>query len=148
MAALESLRRGGLVFGALGINGDEEDEDSPAVSSDDNFQCYMQSCSSQMHIRVFVYYQVLLSVLAQHGQMALCFYDSKDSSLHFMRDTPDNFELHLLARGKQCTVCYISFAYFPNKLRFMVFISEITIHVYKLTLVLALLYCMYLLVSV
>ncbi|XP_060905407.1 mutS protein homolog 5 [Labrus mixtus] len=42
--------------------------------------------------------QVLLSVFAQHGQVALCFYDSNDSSLHYMKDTPDNYELHLLAR--------------------------------------------------
>lgn len=35
MAALESLRKGGLGFGPLGINGDEEEEeDSPTVSSD------------------------------------------------------------------------------------------------------------------
>ncbi|XP_031708350.1 mutS protein homolog 5 isoform X2 [Anarrhichthys ocellatus] len=76
MAELESLRGGGgLNFGPPGINGDEEEEeDSPTV---------------------------LLSVLAQHGQMGLCFYDSKDSSLHFMRDTPDNYDLHLLARVLQ-----------------------------------------------
>ncbi|XP_042345526.1 mutS protein homolog 5 [Plectropomus leopardus] len=61
----------GLVFGKPSINGDEEEEeDSP---------------------------EVLLSVLTQHGQLALCFYDSKDSSLRYMRDTPDNYELHLLA---------------------------------------------------
>uniref|UniRef100_A0A3B5B9S0 MutS homolog 5 n=1 Tax=Stegastes partitus TaxID=144197 RepID=A0A3B5B9S0_9TELE len=67
---------GGLVFGAPGLNGDEEEEeDSPAVSSN-----------------------VLLSVLVQHGQLGLCFYDSADSSLHYMTDTPDNHELHLLAR--------------------------------------------------
>ncbi|XP_059194404.1 mutS protein homolog 5 isoform X2 [Centropristis striata] len=73
MAAVESLRgAGGIVFVPPGINGDEEEEeDSPAV---------------------------LLSVVAQHGQVGLCFYDSKDSSLHYMKDTPDNFELHLLAR--------------------------------------------------
>ncbi|XP_032373848.1 mutS protein homolog 5 [Etheostoma spectabile] len=72
MAALESLREEGIVFGRLGINGDEEEEeDSPTV---------------------------LLSVLAQHGQMGLCFYDMKDSSLHYMLDTSDNYELHLLAR--------------------------------------------------
>ncbi|XP_054477288.1 mutS protein homolog 5 [Anoplopoma fimbria] len=69
---MTELRGGGLNFGPLGITGDEEEEeDSPAV---------------------------LLSVVAQHGQMGLCFYDSKDSSLHFMKDTPDNYELHLLAR--------------------------------------------------
>uniref|UniRef100_UPI0037E7B62E mutS protein homolog 5 n=1 Tax=Semicossyphus pulcher TaxID=241346 RepID=UPI0037E7B62E len=75
MAALESLRgRGeaGLVFGPQSLNGDEEEEEgSPAV---------------------------LLSVLVQHGQVALCFYDSSDSSLHLMKDTPDNYELRLLAR--------------------------------------------------
>uniref|UniRef100_A0A8C2X1A1 MutS protein homolog 5 n=1 Tax=Cyclopterus lumpus TaxID=8103 RepID=A0A8C2X1A1_CYCLU len=80
MAELESPRGGGgLNVGPPGINGDEEtEEDSPTVNSD-----------------------VLLSVLAQHGQMGLCFYDSKDSSLRFMRDTPDTSELHLLARVVQ-----------------------------------------------
>ncbi|XP_034553444.1 mutS protein homolog 5 isoform X2 [Notolabrus celidotus] len=74
MATLEGLRgRGdaGLAFNPQGLNEDEEEEDSPAV---------------------------LLSVLAQHGEVALCFYDSCDFSLHFMQDTPDNFELHLLDR--------------------------------------------------
>ncbi|KAM9310002.1 mutS protein homolog 5 [Pholidichthys leucotaenia] len=42
--------------------------------------------------------EVLLSVLAQNGQVGLCFYDSEDSSLHFMVDTSDSHELHLLAR--------------------------------------------------
>ncbi|XP_061676748.1 mutS protein homolog 5 isoform X3 [Syngnathoides biaculeatus] len=42
--------------------------------------------------------EILLSVLAQQGQVGLCFYDSKDSSVHYMVDTPDNHELHLLAR--------------------------------------------------
>ncbi|XP_077383983.1 mutS protein homolog 5 isoform X2 [Festucalex cinctus] len=42
--------------------------------------------------------EILLSVLAQQGQVGLCFYDSKDSSIHYMVDTPDNHELHLLAR--------------------------------------------------
>ncbi|XP_056236778.1 mutS protein homolog 5 isoform X2 [Seriola aureovittata] len=75
MAALKGLREGGrgrLVFDPPGINGDEEEEDS---------------------------LMVLLSVLAQNGQVGLCFYDSTDSSLHYMIDTPDNHELHLLARG-------------------------------------------------
>ncbi|XP_041650344.1 mutS protein homolog 5 [Cheilinus undulatus] len=73
MAALQSLRgEAGPVFGPIGLNGDEEEEEvSPAV---------------------------LMSVLAQHGQVALCFYDSSNSSLHYMKDTPDNSELHLLAR--------------------------------------------------
>ncbi|XP_023256551.1 mutS protein homolog 5 [Seriola lalandi dorsalis] len=76
MAALKGLRegeggRGRLVFDPPGINGDEEEEDS---------------------------LMVLLSVLAQNGQVGLCFYDSTDSSLHYMIDTPDNHELHLLAR--------------------------------------------------
>ncbi|CAI5662382.1 unnamed protein product [Oreochromis niloticus] len=71
-AALDNLREGGVVFGPSGISFDEEDEeDSPAV---------------------------LLSVLLQHGQVGLCFYDSQDSSLHYMPDTPDNQELHLLVR--------------------------------------------------
>ncbi|XP_063340914.1 mutS protein homolog 5 [Pelmatolapia mariae] len=71
-AALDNLRGGGVIFGPSGISFDEEDEeDSPAV---------------------------LLSVLVQHGQVGLCFYDSQDSSLHYMPDTPDNQELHLLVR--------------------------------------------------
>ncbi|XP_069552113.1 mutS protein homolog 5 [Brachyistius frenatus] len=72
-AALENPRGGDGTFSPFGINGDdeEEEEDSPAV---------------------------LLSVLAQRGQVGLCFYDSADSSLHYMADTPDNHELHLLAR--------------------------------------------------
>uniref|UniRef100_A0A669EE37 MutS protein homolog 5 n=1 Tax=Oreochromis niloticus TaxID=8128 RepID=A0A669EE37_ORENI len=71
-AVLDNLREGGVVFGPSGISFDEEDEeDSPAV---------------------------LLSVLVQHGQVGLCFYDSQDSSLHYMPDTPDNQELHLLVR--------------------------------------------------
>ncbi|MED6254810.1 hypothetical protein ATANTOWER_000643, partial [Ataeniobius toweri] len=41
---------------------------------------------------------VLLSVLVQRGQLGLCFYDSEDSSLHYMVDAPDNHELHLLSR--------------------------------------------------
>ncbi|KAL3060240.1 hypothetical protein OYC64_014748 [Pagothenia borchgrevinki] len=74
MAAIESLRGGGggFIFGQPGIHGvEEEEEDSPAI---------------------------LLSVVAQHGQIGLCFFDSKDSTLNYMRDTPDNHELHLLAR--------------------------------------------------
>ncbi|XP_058504801.1 mutS protein homolog 5 [Solea solea] len=75
MAALEGQRggeRGGSgepTFVSLGIN--EEEGESPAI---------------------------LLSVLAQHGQVGLCFYNSEDSTLHYMMDTPDNHELHLLAR--------------------------------------------------
>lgn len=60
-----------------------------------------------MQIHVFVIFQILLSVVAQHGQIGLCFFDSKDSTLNYMRDIPDNHELHLLARGKQNTACYI-----------------------------------------
>ncbi|XP_034466474.1 mutS protein homolog 5 isoform X3 [Hippoglossus hippoglossus] len=74
MATLEGFRGGGggeLVFDGPGINGDEEEEDSAAV---------------------------LLSVLAQHGQVGLCFYNSENSSLHYMIDMPDNHELQLLAR--------------------------------------------------
>ncbi|KAK1895204.1 MutS protein like 5 [Dissostichus eleginoides] len=74
MAAIESLRGGGggFIFGQPGIDGvEEEEEDSPAI---------------------------LLSVVAQHGQIGLCFFDSKDSTLNYMRDTPDDHELHLLAR--------------------------------------------------
>nr|XP_057941012.1 mutS protein homolog 5 isoform X1 [Doryrhamphus excisus]XP_057941013.1 mutS protein homolog 5 isoform X1 [Doryrhamphus excisus] len=42
--------------------------------------------------------EILLSVLAQHDQVGLCFYDCKDASINYMMDTPDNHELHLLAR--------------------------------------------------
>ncbi|KAM6967476.1 mutS protein homolog 5 [Aplochiton taeniatus] len=42
--------------------------------------------------------EILLSVLAQHGQVGLSFYDSRDSTLHYMPDTPDDHELLLLAR--------------------------------------------------
>lgn len=89
----------GVVIRPLGI--DEEEEDSPVVRPDITLTSRgVNSCSSEMHTPVFVYYQVLLSVLAQHGQVGLCFYDSKDSSLHYMIDTPDNYELRLLPRGK------------------------------------------------
>uniref|UniRef100_A0A674P350 MutS homolog 5 n=1 Tax=Takifugu rubripes TaxID=31033 RepID=A0A674P350_TAKRU len=40
-------------------------------------------------------------VLSQHGRLGLCFYDNKDSSLHYMLDTSDDHELHLLARVLQ-----------------------------------------------
>ncbi|CAG11913.1 unnamed protein product, partial [Tetraodon nigroviridis] len=42
-----------------------------------------------------------LSVLYQHGQLGLCFYDSKDSSLHYMLDASDSQELHLLDKVLQ-----------------------------------------------
>ncbi|XP_076009780.1 mutS protein homolog 5 isoform X1 [Genypterus blacodes] len=73
MAAVGSPREGGIVFGPTGLNGEEEEESA----------------------------EVLLSVLVQQGQVGLCFYDSKDSKLHYMADTPDNHELHLLARVLQ-----------------------------------------------
>ncbi|XP_068614872.1 mutS protein homolog 5 [Brachionichthys hirsutus] len=73
MAALESLRGGrGVDIGSSSVSGDEEEEEESSV--------------------------VVLSVLAQNGQLGLSFYDSKDSSLHYMADTPDNYELPLLAR--------------------------------------------------
>uniref|UniRef100_A0A669C7X5 MutS homolog 5 n=1 Tax=Oreochromis niloticus TaxID=8128 RepID=A0A669C7X5_ORENI len=56
-----------------------------------------ESGQSNLHVCMSVF-QVLLSVLVQHGQVGLCFYDSQDSSLHYMPDTPDNQELHLLVR--------------------------------------------------
>eukprot|EP00063_Salmo_salar_P064377 XP_014039212.1 PREDICTED: mutS protein homolog 5-like isoform X1 [Salmo salar] len=46
-------------------------------------------------------HEVLLSVFAQHGQLGLCFYDSRDFTLHYMPDTSDNHELQLLARVVQ-----------------------------------------------
>ncbi|KAJ8004927.1 hypothetical protein DPEC_G00141370 [Dallia pectoralis] len=42
--------------------------------------------------------EVLLSVLAQNGQVGLCFYNSRDFTLHYMPDSPDNHNLQLLAR--------------------------------------------------
>lgn len=107
MASLESLGGGGLVFGPPGMNEDEEEEeDQSVVSSGVTLSNrVVDSRNSQIHTPVFVYHQVLLSVLAQQGQVGLCFYDSKDSSLHYMMDTPDNYELHLLARGKHYTAC-------------------------------------------
>ncbi|XP_075868893.1 mutS protein homolog 5 [Nelusetta ayraudi] len=75
MEALQDVREaGGMTFGASNISEDGDEEDLPLV---------------------------LLSVLAQHGKVGLCFYDSKDSSLHHMTDTPDNHKLHLLARVLQ-----------------------------------------------
>ncbi|XP_055359031.1 mutS protein homolog 5 isoform X2 [Betta splendens] len=41
---------------------------------------------------------VLLSVVVQRGHLGLCFYDSTDSSVNYMRDTPDSGELHLLTK--------------------------------------------------
>ncbi|XP_024122618.1 mutS protein homolog 5 [Oryzias melastigma] len=71
--SLEEQRgRGGIIFGGPGLNEEEEEEEESSL--------------------------VLLSVLVQHGQVGLCFYDSGDSSLHYMVDTPDNYDLHLLAR--------------------------------------------------
>ncbi|XP_017165022.1 mutS protein homolog 5 isoform X4 [Poecilia reticulata] len=73
MAAALEDPRGALGFRDPGSNIDEEEEDDTAA--------------------------VLLSVLVQRGQLGLCFYDSGDSSLHYMVDSPDNYELHLLSRG-------------------------------------------------
>ncbi|XP_054903935.1 mutS protein homolog 5 isoform X2 [Poeciliopsis prolifica] len=72
MAATLEDPRGAIGFGDPGRNLDEEEEDDTAA--------------------------VLLSVLVQRGQLGLCFYDSGDSSLHYMVDSPDNYELHLLSR--------------------------------------------------
>ncbi|XP_019896234.2 mutS protein homolog 5 isoform X1 [Esox lucius] len=74
MAVPGDVRERGL-SGQPSINGEEEDEDESP--------------------------EVLLSVLAQHGQVGLCFYDSKDFTLHYMPDTMDNHELQLLARVVQ-----------------------------------------------
>ncbi|XP_008321312.1 mutS protein homolog 5 [Cynoglossus semilaevis] len=57
--------------GRLIINGDEDDE----VTS-----------------------EILLSVLVQQGQLGLCFYNSENCTLHYMTDTSDSRELHLLDR--------------------------------------------------
>uniref|UniRef100_A0A3P9M5H2 MutS protein homolog 5 n=1 Tax=Oryzias latipes TaxID=8090 RepID=A0A3P9M5H2_ORYLA len=70
--SLGELGGGGVVLGAPGLNQEDEEEEESSL--------------------------VLLSVLVQHGQVGLCFYDSGDSSLHYMVDTPDNYDLHLLAR--------------------------------------------------
>ncbi|XP_078788761.1 mutS protein homolog 5 isoform X3 [Oryzias latipes] len=70
--SLGELGGRGVVLGAPGLNEEDEEEEESSL--------------------------VLLSVLVQHGQVGLCFYDSGDSSLHYMVDTPDNYDLHLLAR--------------------------------------------------
>ncbi|MEQ2269582.1 hypothetical protein XENORESO_006559 [Xenotaenia resolanae] len=72
MAVAPENQRGSPFFQASGRDVDEEEEDGTAA--------------------------VLLSVLVQRGQLGLCFYDSEDSSLHYMVDAPDNHELHLLSR--------------------------------------------------
>ncbi|XP_014861370.1 PREDICTED: mutS protein homolog 5 isoform X4 [Poecilia mexicana] len=72
MAATLEDPRGAIGFRDPDSNLDEEEEDDTAA--------------------------VLLSVLVQRGQLGLCFYDSGDSSLHYMVDSPDNYELHLLSR--------------------------------------------------
>ncbi|KAK5603033.1 hypothetical protein CRENBAI_014531 [Crenichthys baileyi] len=72
MAVALENQRGSPFFQASGRDVDEEEEDGTAA--------------------------VLLSVLVQRGQLGLCFYDSEDSSLHYMVDAPDNHELHLLSR--------------------------------------------------
>ncbi|CAL8290801.1 unnamed protein product [Merluccius merluccius] len=69
--ALQDVVRRELVSNQASLNGDEEEEGS---------------------------LEVILSVLAQHGQVGLCFYDNKDSTLHYMADTPDDTELTLLER--------------------------------------------------
>uniref|UniRef100_A0A8C5I1V0 MutS protein homolog 5 n=1 Tax=Gouania willdenowi TaxID=441366 RepID=A0A8C5I1V0_GOUWI len=51
--------------------------------------------------------QILLSVLVQHGQVGLCFYDSGDSSLHYMTDTPDDHELYLLSKVIQEVIPHV-----------------------------------------
>ncbi|XP_076832960.1 mutS protein homolog 5 isoform X2 [Brachyhypopomus gauderio] len=56
----------------VSLNGDEEDEE---------------------HSEVF------LSVFVLHDQLGLSFYDSRDYTLHFMPDTKDSTDLHLLDRG-------------------------------------------------
>ncbi|XP_056143009.1 mutS protein homolog 5 [Lampris incognitus] len=68
MAARET--RTGLGFSLASLTGEEEDEA----------------------------HEVLLSVLAEHGKLGLCFYDRKDARLRYMADTPDNYEHHLLAK--------------------------------------------------
>uniref|UniRef100_A0A8C1N3N5 MutS protein homolog 5 n=1 Tax=Cyprinus carpio TaxID=7962 RepID=A0A8C1N3N5_CYPCA len=42
--------------------------------------------------------EIFLSVFVQQGQIGLSYYDSHDYSLHFMPDTMDNSDLHLLDR--------------------------------------------------
>uniref|UniRef100_A0A8C5FG24 DNA mismatch repair proteins mutS family domain-containing protein n=1 Tax=Gadus morhua TaxID=8049 RepID=A0A8C5FG24_GADMO len=71
MALQNAVRR--EVTNQASLNGDEEEEESPEVRD--------SHC-----------------VLAQHGQVGLCFYDSKDYTLHYMADTPDSTDLNLLER--------------------------------------------------
>uniref|UniRef100_M4AF55 MutS protein homolog 5 n=1 Tax=Xiphophorus maculatus TaxID=8083 RepID=M4AF55_XIPMA len=42
--------------------------------------------------------RVALILNSSRGQLGLCFYESGDSSLHYMVDSPDDYELHLLSR--------------------------------------------------
>ncbi|KAJ8377936.1 hypothetical protein AAFF_G00249990 [Aldrovandia affinis] len=45
--------------------------------------------------------EVYLSVLVNHGNVGLSFYDSRDHTLHYMPDTVDNHDLQLLDRVVQ-----------------------------------------------
>lgn len=43
--------------------------------------------------------QVHLCVLWQSGCLGIAYYDTSDSTIHFMPDAPDNESLRLLQRG-------------------------------------------------
>lgn len=124
-AAPEYLRRGGIVFGAPGRNEAvevEEDEDTAAVRCSHSPDESVDFCP-KMNTHVFTdIFQVLLSVLVQQGQVGLCFYDSEDSSLHYMSDTSDNHDLQLLDRGKQitCLLMSVSTLIYPQTYLFLI----------------------------
>lgn len=102
--SLGELGGRGVVLGAPGLNEeDEEEEESSLVSrwTHSSVEWWIIKADIWSLLSFHDCLQVLLSVLVQHGQVGLCFYDSGDSSLHYMVDTPDNYDLHLLARGKQ-----------------------------------------------
>ncbi|KAM9782822.1 mutS protein homolog 5 [Neosynchiropus ocellatus] len=61
-------------------------------------QRIMSSSETHFEAETEISSEVLLSVLTHQGRVGLCFYASKDCSLNFMLDTPDNFELQLLSR--------------------------------------------------
>uniref|UniRef100_A0A8C8GTR4 MutS protein homolog 5 n=1 Tax=Oncorhynchus tshawytscha TaxID=74940 RepID=A0A8C8GTR4_ONCTS len=99
--------RGRGLSGLPNMNGEEEEEEEShevraTVKTHTHVMCAIQTTNNgPRQIKIMcVCVQVLLSVFAQHGQLGLCFYDSRDFTLHYMPDTSDNHELQLLARVK------------------------------------------------
>ncbi|KTF88416.1 hypothetical protein cypCar_00020738 [Cyprinus carpio] len=58
--------------------------------------------------------EIFLSVFVQQGQIGLSYYDSHDYSLHFMPDTMDNSDLHLLDRGLEVSKQRLLSAHLPS----------------------------------